>query len=98
MKRKFIFLSAITTLIIVAVIITPSCKTIARAAAKYWTNREIREFVGKCEDKSSILLGNENAKKYCDCAVDIVAEKYRNYEDVKKTSLTDILQIARDCK
>ena len=98
MKRKLIIFSAIATLIITAITITSSCKTIARAAAKYWTNREIREFVGKCEDKSSIILGSENAKKYCDCAVDVVAEKYRNYEDVKKASLTDILQIARDCK
>ena len=97
MKRRYILITASATLI-VAVIITTSCKTIGRAAAKYWTNREIREFVGKCEDKSSILLGNENAKKYCDCAVDIVAEKFRNYEDVKKASLTDILKIARDCK
>ena len=98
MKRKFIFFSSITTLIIAAVLIAPSCKTIARAAAKYWTNKQIREFVGKCEDKSSLLIGSENAKKYCDCAVDVVAEKYRNYEDVRKASLTDILKIAKDCK
>ena len=98
MKNKIILAGLAGTLILAAIIITPSCKTIARAAAKYWTNKQIREFVGKCEDKSSLLLGSENAKKYCDCAVDVVAEKYRNYEDVKKASLTDVLKIARDCK
>jgi len=98
MKRNFIILFAYASLIIMAVIISPSCKTIGKAAARYWTNREIKEFVGKCEDKSAIFLGTENAKKYCDCAVDVVAEKYRNYEDVKKASLTDILKIANDCK
>jgi len=98
MKNKIILAGLAGILILAAIIITPSCKTIARAAAKYWTNKQIREFVGKCEDKSSLLLGSENAKKYCDCAVDVVAEKYRNYEDVKKASLTDVLKIARDCK
>lgn len=98
MKRKIILLTLLTTFLTAGIFISTSCNTIARAAAKYWTNKQIREFVGKCEDKSSIILGSENAKKYCDCAVDVVAEKYRNYEDVKKASLTDVLKIARDCK
>jgi hypothetical protein len=75
-----------------------SCKTIARTALKYWTKKQVREFVSNCEDRSKNLLGEERAKKYCDCAVDVVAEKYRNYEDIKKTSLMDVLKIANDCK
>lgn len=98
MQKKFILATSILILAITALMVASSCKTIARAAARYWTNKQIKEFVGKCEDKSSILLGSERAKKYCDCAVDVVAEKYRNYEDVKKASLTDILKIAQDCK
>ncbi len=98
MQKKFILATSVLTLAITALMVASSCKTIARAAARYWTNKQIKEFVGKCEDKSSILLGSERAKKYCDCAVDVVAEKYRNYEDVKKASLTDILKIAQDCK
>ena len=98
MKRKIILLTLLATFFMAGIFISSSCNTIARAAAKYWNNKQIREFVGKCEDKSSIILGSENAKKYCDCAVDVVAEKYRNYEDVKKASLTDVLKIARDCK
>ncbi len=98
MKRKILFVNLLATFFMAGIFFSFSCNTIARAAAKYWTNKQIREFVGKCEDKSSIILGSENAKKYCDCAVDVVAEKYRNYEDVKKASLTDVLKIARDCK
>lgn len=98
MTKKFILLSSIITFLFTAVLIGSSCKTIARAAARYWTNRQIKEFVSKCEDKSSLIIGQENAKKYCDCAVDVVAEKYRNYEDVKKASLADVLKIANDCK
>lgn len=98
MNRTRLSLSITACAVLVSFFIFTSCNTIARAAAKYWTNKQIREFIGKCEDKSSIILGSENAKKYCDCAVDVVAEKYRNYEDVKKASLTDVLKIARDCK
>ncbi|MFN8248481.1 MAG: hypothetical protein U0T68_05965 [Ferruginibacter sp.] len=98
MQKRFILATAVLVIAIAALLAASSCKTIARAAARYWTKKQIKEFVGKCEDKSSLLLGSERAKKYCDCAVDVVAEKYRNYEDVKKASLTDILKIAQDCK
>jgi hypothetical protein len=75
-----------------------SCKTIARTAAKYWTRRQIKEFVSNCESKTSHLLGSENAAKYCDCAVDVVAEKYRNYQDSKTISLNDLVDILNGCK
>lgn len=97
MKSNSLSLKIIITCVI-AIYAFSSCKTIARTAAKYWTKRQIREFVGNCEDKTTLFLGSENAKKYCDCAVDVVAEKYRNYEDLKKTTLTDVLKIANDCK
>ncbi len=98
MKKKILITGCLIFLLMAVVITSSSSNSIARAAAKYWTNKQIREFVNKCEDKSTILLGSENAKKYCDCAVDVVAEKYRNYEDVKNTSIADVLKVARDCK
>lgn len=98
MKRYYILLAATSILFVFSLVVAPSCKTIARAAARYWTNRQIKEFVNNCEDKSAILLGSAQAKKYCNCAVDIIAEKYRDYEDVKKASLSDVLRIANDCK
>lgn len=98
MKKKAIIACSFAVIITMTITTVTSCNSIARAAAKYWTNKQIREFVGKCEDKSEIILGTEKAKKYCDCAVDVVAEKYRNYEDVKNASITDILKAARDCK
>lgn len=98
MKRKFLIAVSFTVIIIASNMIFTSCNSIARAAAKYWTNRQIREFINNCEDKSAIILGSDNAKKYCDCAVDIIAEKYRNYEDVKKASIVDVLKAAKECK
>lgn len=75
-----------------------SCKTIARTAFKYWTKRQVKEFITNCEEKTGRLLGDESSKKYCNCAVDVVAENYRNYEDLKNISILEVLKIANDCK
>lgn len=75
-----------------------SCATLTRAAAKYWTKKQVKEFVTNCEQKASRLIGEQKAKQYCDCAVDVVAEKYKNYDDVKNSSITEVLKIAKDCK
>ena len=74
------------------------CKALAKGAAKWWTKKQIKEFVANCEAKSSKLLGEERAKKYCDCAVDEVAEKYHDFDDVKKAGIVTVLKIAKDCK
>lgn len=87
-------MSAVATVLIVAI----SCKAAGRLAAKYWLNREIKEFVANCEDKASRVVGSDNAHKYCDCAVDQVAEKFHNYQDAKNLSLMDILDFINKCK
>ncbi|MBX2933133.1 MAG: hypothetical protein KF825_02745 [Ferruginibacter sp.] len=92
-KLKIVFLALSVTLITVV-----SCKTVGRIAAKYWLNREIKEFVSNCEDKTSFIVGKENAHKYCDCAVDIVAEQYHNYQDAKKLSVSAIVDFINKCK
>ena len=94
MKKSAILIIAVSISIIAAV----SCKTVGRIAAKYWLNREIKEFVSNCEDKTGKLVGSENAHKYCDCAVDNVAEQYHNYQDAKKISLLEILDFINKCK
>lgn len=90
-------LSITIIVLLICLFVDVSCKTIARTAAKYWTRRQIKEFVSNCESRTGQLLGNENAAKYCDCAVDVVAEKYRNYQDSKTISLTDLVEILNDC-
>lgn len=84
--------------LVLAVVTVISCKTVGRIAAKYWLNREIKEFVSNCSDKTSIILGKVNADKYCDCAVDIVAEQYHNYQDAKKLSVTALIDFINRCK
>lgn len=88
----------LATLIISLVAIpSSSCKTVARAAARYWTKRQIKEFINNCETKSSKLLGDEKAKKFCDCAVDVVAEQYQNYNETKTLSVAALIEAAQDC-
>lgn len=94
MKNKKIIVATLG-LILIAVI---SCKTVGRIAAKYWLNREIKEFVSNCEDKASRIVGRDNAHKYCDCAVDLVAEKFHEYQDAKNISLVDLLDFINKCK
>ena len=94
MKRNTILFFAVLISIGVAV----SCKTDGRIAAKYWLKREIKEFVSNCEDKTGNLVGSENAHKYCDCAVDIVAEQYHNYQDAKRISVMEIIDFINKCK
>lgn len=94
MKRykKILILGSIVMITIV------SCKTAGRIAGKYWLKREIREFVSNCADKAGKLIGSEKAHQYCDCAVDLVAEQYHNYQDAKKISLLEILDFINKCK
>lgn len=89
--KRIILLSFITLSLL-------SCKMVMKGAARYWTKKQIKEFVSNCEQHSSKLLGEEKAQIYCDCAVDEVAEKYNNYEDVKKAGILEVLKIAKNCK
>lgn len=75
-----------------------SCKAVLKGAAKYWTKKQIKEFVANCENHASKIMSPEKAEQYCDCAVNKVAEKYNNYEDVKKGGLIEVLKVAADCK
>lgn len=94
MKRTLKF----STLIIVTMIAFGSCKALARTAAKYWTKKQIKEFVQNCETKTAKLLGEDKALKVCDCAVDKVAVQYKNYEDSKSVSVPELLKIANECR
>lgn len=93
MKKILIY----TTFIGIAFTFT-GCKAMARTAAKYWTRKQIKEFISNCEEKSSRFLGEEKAAQYCDCAVDKVAENYKDYTKVTQQSIMEVLKIANECK
>ena len=74
------------------------CKLFIRKAAKHWSKKQVNMFLTKCEDQATTFLGEEKAKRYCDCAVDVVAERYPKFEDIEKVSVRELLKIAGDCK
>lgn len=89
MKKLVLFAAIIFSL--------ASCKMIAKGAARYWTKKQIKEFVANCEQHSSRLMSEEKAKVFCDCAVDQVSEKYHDFEDVRKAGIIEVLKTVRDC-
>ena len=92
------FYKILLPVLLISIIFIVSCKTVGRIAAKYWLNREIKEFVSNCEDKAGRLIGSEKAHQYCDCSVDLVAEQYHNYQDAKNISVMQILDFINKCK
>lgn len=90
MKRLFFLLLIAMSLV--------SCKAMLKGAARYWTKKQIQEFVTNCETHASKLMSNEKAVQYCDCALNVVSEKYQNYEDAKKAGIMEVLKVAADCR
>jgi hypothetical protein len=93
--KKVLFILFVISFSIITVV---SCKALAKAALKHWSKKQVKEFVANCEDKSSKIVGEANATKFCNCAVNVVAEKYHNYEDAKSINILEIVKIANDCK
>ncbi len=73
------------------------CKAMARAAAKYWTKKQIKEFLTNCESSAIGKFGESKGKDFCGCAVDVVSEQYQNYDDAKNINFAKILLTAKDC-
>lgn len=94
MKSRSLVLFFVASMTIISL---GNCKAMARAAAKYWTKKQIKEFLNNCESSAIGKFGESKGKDFCGCAVDVVAEQYKNYEDVKDFNLARLLIAAKDC-
>lgn len=97
LESKFLTMKKFLLLISICLVLI-SCKVIAKTAVKYWGKKKSKEWLVKCEEHSSKLLGAERAEEYCDCAIEKVATKYNNYEDVVKAGMIEALLVAKECK
>lgn len=95
MRTKFILLGIVTMLIFS--IPQMSCKNLAKAAAKHWTKKQIKKFKSNCKEKAVAKWNKEKGEKFCDCATDIVMEKYKNYDDAEKIDFSTVLITAKSC-
>lgn len=93
MKNKIILFS----LAIVTILALGNCKAMARAAAKYWTKKQIKEFITNCENSAIGKLGESKGKDFCGCAVDVMAEQYHNYDDAKNINFAQVIIAAKEC-
>ena len=81
-----------------ALLLLGSCKATARLAARYWTRKQISTFITRCEENAAPILGQERSKQICDCAVDKVADTYRDYKEAERLPAVKLLQLAQDCR
>lgn len=95
MKKFYAFCFGISLLI--AGVQLVQCKSMAKAAAKYWTKKQIKEFKAKCKDGALNNKLIKNADDFCDCATSGIAEKYKNYEDAKAMGIVQMIKEAKDC-
>ncbi len=73
------------------------CKAVAKAALKYWTKKQVKEWRSKCNERLSNNKLIKNASQFCDCAIDKISEKYHNYDDAKNIQALQIIDEAREC-
>ncbi|HLP14193.1 MAG TPA: hypothetical protein VK177_19840 [Flavobacteriales bacterium] len=92
--RKFFFASVI----LMAAVCFVECKSMAKAAARYWTKQQIKEFKSKCNNAAKNNKLISNASDFCDCATDKLSEQYHNYKDAEKLSALEIVSKALDCR
>ena len=93
MKKLLVLIIAVCTTSVAVY----SCKSMGKAAARYWTKKQIKAFKTKCEEGALGKFGESKGKDYCDCATDIIMEKYKNHDDAMKLGFTEILTTARTC-
>ncbi len=94
--KKTLILSSITLLSLTAVI-TPSCKSMAKAAAKHWTKKQKKMFVKKCKDGVVGQFG-EKANDICSCVSEKVEKQFPKIEEAMEMSAFQLLKIAKDCR
>jgi hypothetical protein len=94
MNKNVFFLSLFLTFALLGHF---SCKNMAKAAAKHWTKKQIKKFKNYCTEKTSNKFGNERAISFCNCATNLIMEKYPNADDALNLQLMDIISSAKEC-
>lgn len=77
-------------------IVPVSCKSVAKAAAKHWTKKQIKKYKKDCKTKVASLMNEEKADQFCTCAADNISQNL----DLEKANSLDgaaILKEAAKC-
>lgn len=74
-----------------------SCKSVAKAAVKHWTKKQVKSFKKNCQEKVSSKFDEENATSFCDCATGTLSEKYPDFEKANALSMLQLITEAAGC-
>lgn len=74
-----------------------ACKNMAKTAVKHWTKKQIKKFRNHCTEKTTDKFGAVKAKSFCNCATNIIMEKYPKADDAMYLNLLDIISTAKKC-
>ncbi len=94
LMRKFTFL--LLALFLTFGVYQSSCKSLAKAAAKHWTKKQIRNFAKNCEEKVKGKLSEEKASSFCSCASEAISQDY-SLEDANLMDGIKLLKVAANC-
>ncbi len=72
------------------------CKALAKKAAKRWAKKKRVEFLTKCNDSGAVKLMSDS-EEFCDCALNLVMEKYPDPEDGLALKIVEVVKMAKDC-
>ncbi len=72
------------------------CKALAKKAAKRWAKKKRVEFLGKCNDSNAVKFMSDS-EEFCDCALDLVMEKYPDPEEGLALKIVEVIKMAKDC-
>ena len=90
MKKNFLLLLIVFFIL--------SCGVFKKAALKYWTKSQVKEFISNCEANAKKIMTEEKAVSFCDCAANTVAKEYHDYAEMKKLPIKAIFKMAEDCR
>jgi hypothetical protein len=72
------------------------CKALAKKAAKRWAKKKRTEFLTKCNDSNAVKFMSDS-EGFCDCALDIVMDKYPDPEEGLALKVVEVIKMTKDC-
>lgn len=67
-----------------------------KTAPAVWTDEARKNFISSCIENAK-ALGEEKARKYCECMLPKVEARYPNPLDTGKMTMEEGMQMAKDC-
>ncbi|MBC8048024.1 MAG: hypothetical protein H7Y00_14600 [Fimbriimonadaceae bacterium] len=83
-------------LIVFAIIgIFTSCSSGGKKSS--WKESDKNDFSVECVSGATASMGEEDAKKYCDCMLTKIMDKYPKAEEVGSINMDEMTKMAEDC-